>query len=496
MGTATTGVQIVVTANAAQAAGELGKFTAQTAVSMNAATAAAVNLNRATAVVNAGNVSLTSATKTTTAGLHALGRVASVIGFQFMPNMTSSVMMGAGAIKDLSKAAAAASISVGAMSVALAGLAIAGATANEWWKFAAARLGEEKTATKTAEANERLADSILKVGKARLAAGMLSDGEFGQLQTGVNAARGLPTNEAANDALVEIMSDMVQSNTSMAALDAKLKDTREAMAEMEIQAQFRAANGGDPKLRLNDIKVEMDALTRIGAAETEAFEKGAMSRDDWTKRAHDNIREEIRLIRERRDIETEEQEKLRAMREVQLTGTQTMFGNMALAAKAFGREGLVAYKTFAIAEATINTYKAAIGAYSSVVGIPFIGPALAPVAAAAAIAAGAAQVAAINATGFIAGGYTGTGSDTDVAGVVHKNEWVIPADSVRAWGAPAMAQIQRGPATATAGAGGSRTINQNLHVHFDKQAMLDAMRDDMEAIAVDAQRRNKHRFNA
>ncbi|HQI42382.1 MAG TPA: hypothetical protein PK665_14910, partial [Ignavibacteriaceae bacterium] len=52
----------------------------------------------------------------------------------------------------------------------------------------------------------------------------------------------------------------------------------------------------------------------------------------------------------------------------------------------------VAYQAFAKAQALIDTYTAAEAAYKAVVGIPFVGPALAVAAAAAAIAAGLARV--------------------------------------------------------------------------------------------------------
>ncbi|HEX2984476.1 MAG TPA: hypothetical protein VHO28_13115, partial [Ignavibacteriales bacterium] len=55
-----------------------------------------------------------------------------------------------------------------------------------------------------------------------------------------------------------------------------------------------------------------------------------------------------------------------------------------------------AYQAFASAQALIDTYTSAESAYKSMVGIPFVGPALAVAAAAAAIVAGMEQVAQIN----------------------------------------------------------------------------------------------------
>lgn len=55
-------------------------------------------------------------------------------------------------------------------------------------------------------------------------------------------------------------------------------------------------------------------------------------------------------------------------------------------------EGSAIGKAAAIASATIETYKSATAAYSSTVGIPIVGPALAPIAAGVAVAAGIANV--------------------------------------------------------------------------------------------------------
>jgi hypothetical protein len=72
-----------------------------------------------------------------------------------------------------------------------------------------------------------------------------------------------------------------------------------------------------------------------------------------------------------------------------------VFGNIAATAKAFGKSGFEAYKQFAAAQALMNTYSSAVAAYNAMAGIPFVGPALAVVAAAAAVAAGLANVAQI-----------------------------------------------------------------------------------------------------
>ena len=113
------------------------------------------------------------------------------------------------------------------------------------------------------------------------------------------------------------------------------------------------------------------------------------------------------------NIQNDTARKISAVEEAQfqerLALASDFFGNLSTVAKAFGEKGAKAAKAFAIVQATIDTYASAVAAYKAVVGIPYVGPALAPVAAAGAIAAGLAQVAAIKAQKYQQGGIVGRG---------------------------------------------------------------------------------------
>ena len=114
------------------------------------------------------------------------------------------------------------------------------------------------------------------------------------------------------------------------------------------------------------------------------------------------------------NIQNDTARKISAVEEAQfqerLALASDFFGNLSTVAKAFGEKGAKAAKAFAIVQATIDTYASAVAAYKAVVGIPYVGPALAPVAAAGAIAAGLAQVAAIKAQKYQQGGIVGGSS--------------------------------------------------------------------------------------
>lgn len=73
-------------------------------------------------------------------------------------------------------------------------------------------------------------------------------------------------------------------------------------------------------------------------------------------------------------------------------------------AKGLFKENTIAYKALATFQAFVDTRAAAIAAYKSLVGIPVVGPVLAPIAAGVAIAFGAKQVADINGVKFARGG--------------------------------------------------------------------------------------------
>ncbi|NQU52243.1 MAG: phage tail tape measure protein [Bacteroidetes bacterium] len=78
----------------------------------------------------------------------------------------------------------------------------------------------------------------------------------------------------------------------------------------------------------------------------------------------------------------------------------SVMGNTVSAMSALMGEQSEEFKALAYFQTAINTAAAAMAAYNSVVGTPYVGPILAPIAAAAAIAMGVAQMAAIKSEGY------------------------------------------------------------------------------------------------
>lgn len=102
-------------------------------------------------------------------------------------------------------------------------------------------------------------------------------------------------------------------------------------------------------------------------------------------------------------------------------------------------EGTDAWKKTKIAEARINSFMAASSAYTSMAGIPIVGPALGAIAAVIALKQGQAQVKEIKATkipepalarGGVVGGY-GSGTSDSVKAKLSKGEVVINAKSAK-----------------------------------------------------------------
>lgn len=119
--------------------------------------------------------------------------------------------------------------------------------------------------------------------------------------------------------------------------------------------------------------------------------------------------------------------------------TATAFGNMASNIGSALGEASGAYKAFAIVQATIATYTAAIEAYKSTAAIPVVGPFLAPVAAAAAVGAGMVQVSAIR-SAREQGGQLSAGQASTIA-ERGKPEVIMPAGASRVRTAQQMKEI-------------------------------------------------------
>jgi len=131
----------------------------------------------------------------------------------------------------------------------------------------------------------------------------------------------------------------------------------------------------------NEYQAQIDAIDNYYAQRREKLSSAGITEEQITRQsemAKQRIREEF----EKRHIQ----------------GVSGILGNLAKTSQAFGKKGFALWKTFAIAQALVDTYASATAAFKAMAGIPIVGPGLAIAAAAAAVGAGLANVAQISKT--------------------------------------------------------------------------------------------------
>lgn len=99
---------------------------------------------------------------------------------------------------------------------------------------------------------------------------------------------------------------------------------------------------------------------------------------------------------------------------------------------------------------------------------------------------------------FREGGYTGDGDPNQVAGVVHRGEYVIPADAVDRVGIGALEAIANGasPAAVQTSAGAPAPITMNVGVFDDPRRLSDwARSSEGRTVLMDIYRQHAHEFD-
>ena len=101
--------------------------------------------------------------------------------------------------------------------------------------------------------------------------------------------------------------------------------------------------------------------------------------------------------------------------------------------------------------------------------------------------------------GFKAGGYTGDGNPNDVAGLVHRGEFVVPADAVDRIGLSSLQSMTSGAASdagafTSPAAPGPITLNMGV---FDNPGRLNdwAKSNEGRTVLVDLMRQHAHEFS-
>lgn len=353
----------------------------------------------------------------------------------------------------------------------------------------------------TAAINTQIAALQLQVetlGMAEDAATLFEMAQDGATVTQLAAARAALETIAAFEASEEAASDYQALLESLRTTEEKLSDQmRERFAILD------GANVGDKEYGEVAGKIAEDAFTAapdfggldasIGGAfgELGKLDEAEEKQLEWYATQLERL-EEFR--QEKADINATWNDEELALKEehegkmaqieqarqiAQLAAAESTFGDMAGLAAAFAGEQSGIYralfateKAFAVGKALMNAPKSYSDAYAAVVGIPYVGPALAPAAGAAAAAAQVAQAGAIGAIGMAHDGLdyvpeTGTwllekGEKVTTASTSAKLDMTLDNTNAKIDAMLASAESQMNRPGAGAGA------NVSVHVHQDR----------------------------
>ena len=213
----------------------------------------------------------------------------------------------------------------------------------------------------------------------------------------------------------------------IAADTAAFDNTLKLKKELEALQNEEDKKNAERKKRLAEEDANEKLLQK--AAETEYQETEIKTLDVHLEGKLQKIMAHYEKIRKERekDRATEQREqaqitKIQALE--QKTRLMQISQSLGLSQALFA-ENTAAYKTLGIARATIDTYAGATSALKDF-PVPFNFIAMAAI-----IAAGLANVAKIMGVGFAEGGFTGEGGKHEVAGVVHRGEYVVPQHIVK-----------------------------------------------------------------
>jgi hypothetical protein len=253
-------------------------------------------------------------------------------------------------------------------------------------------------------------------------------------------------------------------------------------------------------LQIDQLEQQLEQILDADEARTSRIELDVTRRLDVVRRAREanviNAREEAEILTNIERAKNQEILNLeRARLSDQLTAASQGFSDLARITRAGLGEQSGAYraffaisKAFAIADAIININTAISRAFS--VAFPFNIPLIAQAA-----SQGARIVNVIRSTepqGFQVGGFTGRGSESEVAGVVHREEFVMPASATRAIGLNNLeamrrtgrmpSRAERGPSQVVQPVVNVRIVNNGRPMDFETQVT----REEVLIIATEA----------
>ena len=201
-------------------------------------------------------------------------------------------------------------------------------------------------------------------------------------------------------------------NATYAAQELEAQNAKDAAVQAQIDANKEAALAAqeeyDEQYRLNTLtaqQIEIEAVTSKYFQLITLAEQYGYSTTELKRRQEAELNE---IDRKSKEEQMAREKQLRDQKVQAVQNGLATIGNLAELfagkSKASQKKAFQVQKGVQIAQATIDTYKAATGAYSSMASIPTVGPILGAVAAAVAVAAGLVNIKKIANTKFDEGG--------------------------------------------------------------------------------------------
>lgn len=239
------------------------------------------------------------------------------------------------------------------------------------------------------------------------------------------AAEAKKASQEAAKAAVEARAQMAATQPSGMPAKGDDEASKKAAQEAEALAKKQAAEAAAIAQRLDALKMsfatEQELIARKHEDELKLIQEGLAAKQLTRDQAYE-LEMNSFLTKESAlsDIEAEQSEKraefAKKEAEARKAAISGMMNNLTSLMNSGSRKMFEVGKAAAIAQAVVNTYNAATGAYAALAPIPIVGPALGVAAAGAAVAAGMANVSAIRSQQF-GGGASARSTATPTANV-------------------------------------------------------------------------------
>jgi tape measure domain-containing protein len=244
--------------------------------------------------------------------------------------------------------------------------------------------------------------------------------------------------EARQAQITAEISDQSIRNEALLALEENYQATLADVRQRALEDGQDFSSAGNSRFSPDAIDGEIQIIQAVAQERIEAIQNAYQGEID----AHQEAQDEIVRIQESAADQIQELQSARLTS--YLEGTQEIFGNIAGAIESFGGRQSGAYKAaiavqraFTVASLTLSIADGISKAIA--LGFPQNIPVIAAV-----TAQGAQAFSLIGqAAGFQKGGHTGGGADTDVAGVVHRNEYVVDAPTTRYYGLDVLEALRK-----------------------------------------------------